>query len=132
MRLNFNTGDRLIRTKGGVFSNHHALYVGWHNGYELVAENQRGYGVRYIRLNDFLAEGKLVSIERFTGNEYQRQSIVPKINTMLGRGYDLVRYNCEHFVNEVLHGLPKSKQIETAAVLGGGALLLLLLASAAR
>jgi hypothetical protein len=38
-------GDRLIRGKG-IFSKHHGIYVGYHNGIPMVAENQNGKGVQ--------------------------------------------------------------------------------------
>lgn len=50
-------GDRLVRTKGWVLSKHHVLYAGFFNNQHLIAENQNGYGVRYITLDQFLSEG---------------------------------------------------------------------------
>ena len=109
---NFNIGDRLVREKGGIVTKHHAVYVG--NGW--VAENQVKVGVRYITVQRFLREGKLVRVERFGGNYWQRQTVLQRVESLIGESYRLLSYNCEHFVNEVLHGMPKSQQIETASL----------------
>ena len=60
-----NIGDRLIRTKGGILSKHHVIYAGLWENEHLIAENQNGYGVRYIRLNEFLNEGKVTDIAKY-------------------------------------------------------------------
>jgi hypothetical protein len=132
MNFNLTIGDRLIRTKGGITSRHHALYAGMHNGVQLVAENQRGFGVRYITLNQFLSEGKLLAVTPFKGNNNQRQHVITRINALRGKVYDVVKYNCEHFVNEVLNGKPTSKQIENAGIVGLGLAFIGLLVAASR
>lgn len=119
-------GDRLVRTKGGILSKHHVLYAGFWNNQHLIAENQLGFGVRYIYLNQFLSEGK---IERADYNNYNEQSqaeIINRINQKIGTKYSLMDYNCEHFVNEVLTGIAESKQIKTGIALSIGVTLCLL------
>lgn len=114
---NLNVGDRLVREKL-VFSTHHGIFIGYHNGQYLVAENNNPSGVRYVTYNQFLNGNRLVRVEPFRGSEYQRQQVIPFINSKLGTSYDLTRYNCEHFANEVQTGRAFSKQVQTAGLLG--------------
>jgi hypothetical protein len=108
-------GDRLVREKG-ILSKHHGIYVGIHDGIPLVAENQNGIGVQYISLSNFLLgnSANLTRIEKFKGTEEARRSIIPRINKLLGTQYDLINFNCEHFVELIYTGRPTSKQVNTA------------------
>lgn len=107
-------GDRLVREKG-VFSKHHGIFVGIHNGIPLVAENQSGQGVQYISLYQFLLgnTSNLTRIERFGGSEEARKNIIPRINKLIGTHYDLINFNCEHFAELIQHGRPISRQVNT-------------------
>lgn len=113
-------GDRLVRTKGGILSKHHAIYSGFWGNQHLVAENQIGYGVRYITLNQFLNEGTLDRVEYHSYNEDVQTQIIDRINHKAGTAYSLLYYNCEHFVNEILAGTVESKQVKTGIALGIG------------
>lgn len=118
-------GDRLVREKG-IFSKHHGIYAGFHNGEPLVAENQIRRGVQYVSLSTFLLDNSanLTRIEKFRGTEYARINVIPRINSLIGKQYDLINFNCEHFVEEVYTGVPSSKQV-TNALLGLGAVAVL-------
>ena len=106
-------GDRLIRTKGGIFSKHHAIYYGKdYNGVDLVAENQNGHGVRIITLQQFLNAGELLDVKNYYFPLEKQQSIIQKVDKKVGTSYNLWSYNCEHFVNDVLFENPISYQIE--------------------
>ena len=115
---NLKLGDRLIREKG-IFSKHHGIFVGIHNGLPFVAENNVNSGVQYVTLADFLLNriNNLSRIERFKGTEQARKNIIPRINNLLGTRYGLVNFNCEHFAELIQNGKPKSKQL-TNALLG--------------
>ncbi len=104
-------GDRLIRTKGGILSKHHVLYMGFWENQHLIAENQNGYGVRYITLDQFLSEGELERVEYNNFSEAGQLEVINRVNSKIGTSYFLLTYNCEHFVNEVLTGIVESKQI---------------------
>ncbi|AXG71000.1 lecithin retinol acyltransferase [Kordia sp. SMS9] len=119
-------GDRIVRTKGGILSKHHVLYVGFWDNQHLIAENQLGFGVRYITLNQFLSEGQIERIEYYNYNEQSQAKIINRINKKIGTKYSLLDYNCEHFVNEILTGIAESKQIKTGIILGIGVTLCLL------
>ena len=122
-KIDFNKlkiGDRLVRTKGGVFSKHHVLYMGYWNNQHLIAENQIGFGVRYLPLLTFLNEGKLIRVEYNNLNENSQTEVISRVNGKCGTKYSLFNYNCEHFVNEILTGIAESKQIKNAVALSIG------------
>jgi len=106
-------GDRLVRTKGGVFSKHHAVYAGFHENQHIVAENQIKVGVRYILLNQFLKEGTLKRIDYNKHSVNAQEQIIERINNKMGATYSILNYNCEHFANEILTGIKESKQVKT-------------------
>ncbi len=90
-----------------------------------VIENVVGEGVRWTRLDDLIQRnGAISGIERFYGTEAQRNASVSRALARIGLPYDALSYNCEHFVNEVLHGQRRSRQVE---VFGGLAALLLVI-----
>lgn len=126
--MNLNTikiGDLIVRQKG-PFSTHYMVYIGWHNGIQLVAENQMGVGARYISLKEALAGNSIKRFEKFGGTEAQRQTVISRINAMLGKAYDLVVFNCEHFARWIANGKIESKQVRTAstvAIVAGTAML---------
>jgi hypothetical protein len=113
------TGDLIVRQKG-PFSTHFLVYIGWYDGTELVAENQVGAGVRYTSLTEALAGNYVKRLEQFGGTEQQRNLVIPKINSLIGKGYDLVAFNCEHFARWIANGKPESKQVKVASNLSSG------------
>jgi len=113
MQHSLRVGDRLVREKG-LFTKHHGIFVGWHNGNYLVAENNTPDGVRYVTYNEFMNGNELTRVEYFNGTEAQRNQIIPFINSILGTNYDLINYNCEHFANQIQKGTPESKQVANA------------------
>jgi hypothetical protein len=116
---NLKAGDRIVeRLFQTGLSKHHVLYLGWdHNLQEWIAENHSRFGVRIIKAEDYFATVKHIDrIERFYGRDYQRQIIINRAIALQGKPYDLIRYNCEHFVNEVIHGKPESKQVTNAGL----------------
>ena len=121
---NLKIGDVLIRTKG-IFK-HFGIFIGLWNGQYIVAENNPKSGVKYITLNQFLSGKPLQGIEYFKGTESERQQIIPYINSIIGRNYDLVNYNCEHFANEVQTGKAHSKQVKIFGLVSGIAITYLL------
>jgi hypothetical protein len=116
MKKNLQIGDRLVRAKGVI--GHHGIFVGFHRGNYLVAENNTPKGVRYVTYDQFLNGNKLLRFEPFSGSESQRNQIIPFINSKIGTVYNLFSYNCEHFASEVLTGKPTSKQVEIGVGLG--------------
>ena len=125
MIKNLQIGDIIVRAKGPL-STHYMVYVGIRNGVQLVAENQNKVGVRITSLTKALAGNAIARIERFRGTETQRNMILPRIQSMLGIGYNLIVFNCEHFARTISQGKLESKQVKTAsniAIIGGTAML---------
>jgi hypothetical protein len=111
-RVTLNVGDILVRGKG-PFSKHFGVFAGRDvNGSLLVAENQAGYGVRYVTYDQFLNGKPLVRVERFEGSAWERQQVIPAINVLLGKEYDLINFNCEHFANYISRKQARSRQVE--------------------
>jgi hypothetical protein len=123
MIQNLQIGDRLIRTKGGIFTRHHAIFV----GNNTVAENQRGFGVRYISLTQFLNDGILEEVINYNFDYSSQRIILQRIQNKIGTAYSLFTYNCEHFANEVLKSKPTSKQVRNGVGISLSILALVLL-----
>ena len=119
MKINLSKlriGDQLIRTKGGSIK-HYAVLAGVDkNGKYIVAENQINRGVQYIYLDKFLSEGNLVEVQYNNYSVNEQVRIQNDIKGLLGTSYDLLAYNCEHFVNHVLTHKPVSYQVRTFGV----------------
>ena len=117
----FGTGDRIIvpKSEWNVVQ-HHAVFFGNMNGEAMVAENKEGHCVLLTPLDVFLADaGRITRIEPFTGTYQQQAFIMDRVNARLGRRYDRWNYNCEHFVNDVLHFRVESRQSDIGkAILG--------------
>ena len=92
----------------------------------MVAENQVEVGVRYITLDQFLSEGNIERIDYNNFSENAQTKILDRINNKIGTQYDLLKYNCEHFTNEILTGISESKQVRTGIALSVGVSLCLL------
>ncbi len=117
----FGTGDRIVVPKSGLnMVQHHALFFGNVNGEAMVAENKEGKCVLLTPLDVFLADaGRITRIEPFTGTYQQQAFVMDRVNARLGRRYDRWNYNCEQFVNDVLHGRVESRQADIGkAILG--------------
>lgn len=111
---NLKTGDLIVRQKGPL-STHFIVWIGVQNGIKVVAENQTGVGVRFTSLEEALAGNSIRRLEKFGGNENQRQEIISRIKKLLGKPYDLIIFNCEHFARWVATGKIESKQVKIAS-----------------
>lgn len=122
MNLNqLKTGDLIVRAKG-IFSTHYMVFIENRGGNIIVAENQLGYGVRYVNLTEALKGNKIIRFEKFGGNEFDRMNVISRINNVLGKSYNLIAFNCEHFARMISQGKTKSKQVSTTtniAILSG-------------
>lgn len=123
---NLKIGDLIVRQKG-PFSTHFMVYVGIQNGIPMVAENQNDVGVRFNSLKNALAGNVIKRFEKFGGTEAQRSLVIPRIKNLLGKSYDLIIFNCEHFARYIASGNAESKQVDNIAkiAIGSGSLLLL-------
>jgi len=120
---NLQIGDRLICSKG-LFTKHHGIYAGIHDGVAWVAECQVNVGVRYLPLCEYLKwdAANLQRIGRFTGDQ---SCIRSRINSVIGTPYHLLNFNCEHFAEYIQTGVVRSRQVDNAILTFGAAVLLL-------
>lgn len=129
--LNLKPGDRVVIPKSGVeLIQHHALYLGYDsNGNHFMCENVIGEGVKLTRVCVFFNGTKRITrIEKFKGENNERKKVVQVALAKLGQPYNLINYNCESFVNEVLLRKPHSKQVQNAfGLLGLGLLIALII-----
>ena len=118
----FRTGDRIVVPKSRwEIIQHHAVFFGNVNGEAMVAENKEGRGVVLTPLDVFLADAvQITRVHPFTGTYQQQAIMMDRVVARLRRTYDRWNYNCEHFVNDVLHFRVESRQSDIAkAILGG-------------
>jgi hypothetical protein len=116
-RLGVTQGDSVTVPKS-IWNvvQHHALYLGAdYHGNHWMCENLIGNGVKLTRVEEFFRDvSKVTSIKRFGGTYIERVQAVQKALSLLGKPYDLINYNCEHFVNDVLHNQVRSSQVNAA------------------
>ena len=105
---------------------HHGIYWGKDTvGQHWFIHNHHIAGcVAFVTAEEFLkgiSRGE-ARVYHFSGDGRSRQEAVRQAESMLGRPYDLLSYNCEHYSNEVQYRKPESRQVATgvtmAAVLG--------------
>lgn len=128
-KYNVKPADRLVAPKSGLrVVQHHVIYLGENKfGQSLIIENKIGFGVRVITADEFFKDViEITEIKRFSGNNYERKLAVQNALQKIGRPYDLINYNCQHFANEIQHGVAKSEQVDGffdgIKVIGGAAL----------
>lgn len=114
-KYNLQPGDGIVEPlfQTGL-TKHHALYLGWdNNGVEWIAENHKFKNVQIIRASQYFAAVKRIDrIEKFNCSKEERKQIIRCALHLAGKPYDLVNYNCEHFVTEAVTGKSRSRQVE--------------------
>lgn len=118
-RYNLQPGDRLIEPifQTGI-AKHHSIYLGAdEQGLEWIAENHKFHGVRLVKANEFFRGGQTYEIKRFNGSRFDRLRSVSRALSVVGKPYELINYNCEHFASYVQTGNAASSQVENAFLL---------------
>lgn len=96
-------------------SKHHSIYLGMDQyGQEWISENHKFHGVRLVKANDFFKVNNEYSFVPFEGKYPERIAAVKRALAVLGKPYDLIEYNCEHYASFVQTGKAESKQVITA------------------
>lgn len=119
--------DRLVIPKSGLnMVQRHAIYLGKDNiGNRMYIENAIGRGVQVVNESYLFRGGyTLTRVERFTGNQHQRNAAVQFAMQLQGKQYDLLNFNCEHYANTVQHRKTYSKQVENGIALSLAVLVL--------
>ncbi|HQK98762.1 MAG TPA: hypothetical protein PLH61_12140 [Bacteroidia bacterium] len=120
-KWNLQPADRIVVPKSNLkMVQHHAIYLGRDRfGTEWIAENKIGRGVQIVTAADFFSDVMEVTrIEPFRGNQYQRNDAVRFAQSLQGRRYNLVEFNCEHYANVVQHKVEVSDQAKVGIGLG--------------
>jgi hypothetical protein len=98
---------------------HVGIYVGrspWSQD-PIMVHNMPGRGVVLDTLAEFSA-GHEVGVYRVPLDS-ERAAIVQRSMAARGRSYDVMTYNCEHFVHEVFEGRRRSPQLRQTLVWSG-------------
>lgn len=109
--------DRIVVPKSGLnVIQHHAIYLGQDYYGHWFIENKEGFGVRKISAYELFKDVSRVNkIVKFKPKpNYSRMDAITYAIQKIGMGYDLLKYNCEHFANEIQELSPKSDQSRTA------------------
>lgn len=116
-KMGLAPGDQIVEfiTPLGI-TKHFAMYAGWdENGVEWIIENQKFAGVRLVEARQhFQSVLKIDRIEKLQGSNAQRKQVVQNALAKLGKEYNLLNYNCEHFITESTTGMAQSSQVKTA------------------
>ncbi len=113
--------DRLVIPKSGLnLVQHHAIYLGKDNyGNRIYIENAIGKGVQQVsEAYLFRAGYELTRVERFQGDWQQRNTAVQFAMQLIGKPYNLLNFNCEHYANTVQHRKSYSNQVGVGLGLG--------------
>jgi len=117
LKYGLRPADRIIEPifQTGL-TKHHAIYLGQdRQGREWIAENYKFGGVRLVNAQDYFKKGKLIKRKKFTGTNSQRIAAVKRALSQLGKPYDLIDFNCEHYAEYVQSGVARSSQVENVA-----------------
>ena len=94
---------------------HVGIYVGPRtlDGRDVV-HNDKSKGVVLATLADFSGEAAVVLHKPATGDYFQREATANRAFSLIGKEFDLFRFNCEHAANFIQSGQAKSPQLEGA------------------
>lgn len=108
-------GD-VIKRRGPLGTEHIGLYAGsdW-IGRGWVIHNAKDDRVRWELLETF-ANGEAVSVVRQAANAYEGEVIIARAHSLLGQKFDLINFNCEHFVTMAISGAAISPQLRGVAI----------------
>lgn len=106
-------GDIIIMGFGILPIEHIAIYDG-----AGIYENRIGKNVVYVSYEDFISRYQFWDIKqtyKVTASEDELTKIFDKAKKLLGKKYDVIKYNCEHFIDDIL-GVPRrSESLEKVA-----------------
>lgn len=85
----------------------------WDAEFGKVLHNTHPGGVQYISLGEF--SNREVFVEKRASVGHERQ-VVERARALMGRQYNLVSFNCEHYASVVHEGKKESPQLQRATV----------------
>ncbi len=118
-KMNLQPGDVVIVPKSNLkIVRHYMIFEGVnHFGQECYLENNNYYGVRRITGETFTQENPTYfEVRRFVGNENQRYWAIHRAQSLIGRSYNLLTFNCEHYANHVQYNKDISPQVAISSI----------------
>jgi lecithin:retinol acyltransferase len=82
-----------------------------------VIHNEKGSFVKYDLLQAFAGGHKVVVVPSPALASSERLAVVRRAQSLLGRQYHLLNFNCEHLVTYALAGAASSPQLQACAAL---------------
>lgn len=113
----------VISAQYGPFIHTGILHSVQNDGRVWVIDNKPAHVVAYRTLEEFSGGGN-IRFEVPVQDPQTADFIVSRAESQLGRPYDLLTFNCEHFVTLALGLEPQSQQLQNWALLGLGLLLI--------
>lgn len=126
---NLQPADRIVMPKSILnLVQHHIIYLGKDkNGNRLFIENSISKGVHIVNEAQVFKDGcQITRIEKFNGTPQQRNDAIQRALKLIGKNYNLINFNCEHFANIVQYKLIESKQVQLGTGLGLGLIALII------
>jgi hypothetical protein len=108
--LTLFAGDRIVVPKSELrFAQHHAIFDGEGGFYE----NKAGTGVVRTPIAEFFnGVTSVTEIRRFMGSDRQIREALSRAESLIGKSYNLVQFNCEHYADFIQYGQARSKQVD--------------------
>ena len=111
-------GDHIMVNEGLYY--HHMIVVNVvSNNTIRVIHNSKEAGRVEVKVVDYTREDIILLVY---SSPYSRQEIIERARKRIGKGYNLLSYNCEHFATEVRTREGQSLQVQKAVALGAAIL----------
>lgn len=113
--MNLQPGD-VVERMGFLGTRHKGIFAGWDRGGRgLVVHNAKNEFVKWDFLQNFAAGLPVKISSRVARNPYEQRLIVKRAQSLLGRPYQLLSFNCDHFVTYAQTGKAQSSQLQAFA-----------------
>ena len=115
----------IIRVPSGWGPYHYGIVAEPTLGTQTAVHNTKGKGVQHTTLEEF-SDGRAIEVMRTPRSFGDGNIILRRAKSQIGKSYDLFSANCEHFVNWVIEGTPRSEQLAfvvVASLVIGGVIL---------
>lgn len=126
-KYHLQPGDVVVLPKS-VFNlvQHYAIYIGLNQyGIEEFIENKIGQGVVVTPADQFFPiNGELTRIDRFQGSPYDREILIRRAKSQIGKSYHAMLFNCEHLTTQIRTWNSRSRQVENLGLFLAGAFFL--------
>jgi hypothetical protein len=118
-RNNVPVSGSIVKVTRGLYS-HYAIVEGidpvsreW-----IVIHNEKGHGVEREFLANVIANSPW-QVFNVPKNQAESAQRIETARELIGERYDLLTFNCEHFVRLVVHGNAESPQVQNFLLVAG-------------